>query len=216
MNYLFLNIWNIVYWRWSGFFHRYLRWYRKVLNYCMGVRLVLQNVFLLFFICSLSNVMYSITSFSLFFLRNSFFCNQFLSILLYAASMIKVLFVAAGISVWVIWFYRIQISWFPLFFPLIEASIVAWCRNLMVVVEIVDLNVCIDRLKMLLCKWVGNRLLRALLTKPSIISQTRRGFFFWCWIIFVGFRFFKIGNRMSGVFIEWILCLFFWKQIVFQ
>ncbi len=180
----------------------------------MWVRLVLQNILLLFFICSLSNIMYGIASFSLFFLRNSFFRNYFLSILLDAASMIKVFFIAAGISVWVILFYRIRISWFPL--PLIESSIVAWCWNLMVVVEIIDLNVCINRLKMLLCKWIDNRLLRALLTDPSIVSQTRRDFFFWCWIIFVRFGFFKIRYRMPGIFIESIFCVFFWEQVVFQ
>ena len=46
------------------------------------------------------------------------------------------------------------------------------------VVEIIDLNVCIDGLKMFLSKWVRNCLLRALLSKPGIVGQACWGFFF--------------------------------------
>ena len=75
----------------------------------MRVRLVLQNVFLLFLVCSLPDIMHCVASLSLFLLRNSSLSNQFLVILLNAGSMIEVFFIAAVISVRVILFDWISI-----------------------------------------------------------------------------------------------------------
>ena len=69
----------------------------------------MQNVFFLFLVCSLPDIMHCVASFSLFLLRKSSLSKQFLVILLDAGSMIEVFFVAAGVSVGIILF-----NWIPI------------------------------------------------------------------------------------------------------